>query len=118
MKLPEISIQRPVFATMMNLALVIFGIVALTRLLRVLQRGERDLVELPRIELRLGDHAENVRHAGKEPLRAGVADVGRPRTAALRGQLVHGRAVGAVPVRGGRGGSEQGGHVESPVRWC
>ena len=32
MKLPEISIQRPVFAVMMNLALVIFGIVALLRL--------------------------------------------------------------------------------------
>lgn len=32
MKLSEISIQRPVLATMMNLALVLFGLVALTRL--------------------------------------------------------------------------------------
>jgi multidrug efflux pump len=32
MKLSEISIERPVLATMMNLALVLFGLVALTRL--------------------------------------------------------------------------------------
>jgi hydrophobe/amphiphile efflux-1 (HAE1) family protein len=32
MKLSEISIQRPVLATMMNLALILFGLVALTRL--------------------------------------------------------------------------------------
>ena len=32
MKLSEISIQRPVLAAMMNLALVLFGLVALTRL--------------------------------------------------------------------------------------
>ena len=32
MKLSEVSIQRPVLATMMNLALILFGLVALTRL--------------------------------------------------------------------------------------
>ena len=32
MKLPEISIRRPVLATMMSLALVLFGAISLTRL--------------------------------------------------------------------------------------
>jgi multidrug efflux pump len=32
MKLPEISIQRPVLATMMSLALVLFGAISLSRL--------------------------------------------------------------------------------------
>ena len=32
MRLPELSIQRPVLATMMSLALVLFGAISLSRL--------------------------------------------------------------------------------------